>query len=160
VIVLSSKALTESEMAQLNRSVVTVLEKGVFTAEETLEHVASALARSGKPRSATQGLVRKAIAFIHEHAAEPISRQNIADYVCVSENYLTNCFQQEIGISPITYLKRYRIKQARVLLEAGNRSVLDVAMAVGFSDGAYFSRVFKQEVGLSPNAYRRGSRNR
>jgi signal transduction histidine kinase/CheY-like chemotaxis protein/AraC-like DNA-binding protein len=158
VIVLSSKALTESEMARLNRSVVTVLEKGVFNAEETLEHVTSALTRSGKPRSITQGLVRKAIAFIHEHATEPISRQHIADHVCVSENYLTNCFQQEIGISPITYLKRYRIKRARDLLEAGNRNVLEVAMAVGFSDCAYFSRVFKQEVGLSPSAYRRGAR--
>ena len=35
------------------------------------------------------------------------------------------------------------------------QSITDVALAVGFSDSGYFSRVFRREVGLSPEAFRR-----
>ena len=63
-----------------------------------------------------------------------------------------------MGVTPITYLTRYRLKQARALLEAGQRSITEVALAVGFADSAYFSRVFQREVGVSPSAYQRGQR--
>jgi AraC-like DNA-binding protein len=158
VIVLTAQALTEDDMARLNQTVVTVLEKGVFSTDETLAHVAQALARSDKASSAGQRLVRKAMAYLHEHYAEPVSREQIAQYVHVNENYLTNCFHQELGLSPMTYLMRYRIKRARALLETTSLNITEVALAVGFSDGAYFSRVFQREIGVSPNAYRRGGR--
>jgi AraC-like DNA-binding protein len=58
----------------------------------------------------------------------------------------------------MTYLSRYRIRQARALLEAGELNVTEAAVAVGFSDSAYFGRVFQREVGVSPGAYRRGLR--
>ena len=58
----------------------------------------------------------------------------------------------------MTYLIRYRIRQARELLAAGELNVTEVAMAVGFADSAYFGRVFQREVGVPPGAYRRGRR--
>ncbi len=158
VIVLTAQALTEDDMARLNQTVVTVLEKGVFSADETLAHVATALARADKSSSAAQRLVRKAMAYLHEHYAEAVSREQVANYVHVSENYLTNCFHHELGISPMTYLARYRVKQARTLLETSELNITEVALAVGFSDGAYFSRIFQREMGVSPGAYRRGRR--
>jgi YesN/AraC family two-component response regulator len=158
VVVLTAKALTESDMARLNQGVMTVLEKGVFSAEETLARVAAALTRTDKSGTTARRLVRKAIAYLHEHYSEPISRNQLANYVSVSENYLTHCFHQEMGISPMTYLNRYRIKRARALLETGDQIITEVALTVGFSDSTYFSRVFQREVGVSPGAYRRGRR--
>jgi len=105
-------------------------------------------------------LVRKAMAYLHERYAEPLTREQIARYVGASERYLANCFHQELGLSPMTYLNRYRIKQARALLEVGELNVTEVALSVGFSDSAYFGRVFQREVGVSPGAYRRGQRSR
>jgi signal transduction histidine kinase/DNA-binding response OmpR family regulator len=158
VVVLTAKALTESDMARLNQGVMTVLEKGVFSAEETLARVAAALTRTDKSGTTARRLVRKAIAYLNEHYSEPISRDQLANYVSVSENYLTHCFHQEVGISPMTYLNRYRIKQARALLETSDQNITEVALTVGFSDSTYFSRVFQREVGVSPGAYRRGRR--
>ncbi len=158
VIVLTAQALTEDDMTRLNQTVVTVLEKGVFSADETLAHVAAALTRADRASSAAPRLVRKAMAYLHEHYAEAVSRDQVARYVHVSENYLTNCFHQELGLSPMTYLARYRVKQARALLETSDLNITEVALAVGFSDGAYFSRVFQREVGVSPAAYRRSWR--
>jgi signal transduction histidine kinase/DNA-binding LacI/PurR family transcriptional regulator/AraC-like DNA-binding protein len=155
VIVLTGQVLTEEDMARLNRGVATVLSKGIFSVEETLAHVEGALARTRKLGSEAQRLVRKAMAYIHEHYAEPLAREDVAHYVSVSEDYLTRCFRQELGVTPVAYLNRYRVKQAKLLLAAGDKNVTEVALAVGFSDSNYFSRVFRQEAGMSPRAYRR-----
>jgi AraC-like DNA-binding protein len=121
------------------------------------------LALNHKLGSEAQRLVRKGMAYLHEHYGESLTRDSIARYVGVSEDYLTRCFQQELRMPPMTYLTRYRINQAKTLLAAGERSVADgsvaeVAEAVGFSGEVYFSRVFRREVGVAPGAYRRGQR--
>jgi AraC-like DNA-binding protein len=95
-----------------------------------------------------------AMAFIHEHYAEPISRRDIAKHVNIAEDYLTFCFRQELGITPIKYLQRYRVNQAKVLLIHSQKSITEVAMDTGFSDSGYFSRIFHRETGMSPEAFR------
>jgi signal transduction histidine kinase/CheY-like chemotaxis protein len=158
VVVLTARVLSEADMARLSQSVISILEKGVFSTGEVLERVTAALARAEGQAGAARRLVRKAMAYLHEHFAEPISRGQLARQINVSESYLADCFHQELGISPMIYLTRYRVKQARTLLETGELNVTEVAGAVGFSDSAYFGRVFQREVGVSPGAYRRGQR--
>jgi len=155
VIVLTAQALSEGDMARLNQGVVTVLGKGVFSAAETLGHVEAALERNRKLGSEAQRLVRKGMAYLHEHYAEGMTREALARYVGVSEDYLTRCFRQELGITPMAYLNRYRVSRAKELLAASHKSMTEVAMAVGFSDSNYFGRVFRREVGISPSDYRR-----
>ena len=158
VIVLTSKLLTEVDMLRLNRGVATVLEKGMFSVEETLVHIEEVLALNHKLGSEAQRLVRKGMGYLHEHYNESITRDMIARYVGVSDDYLTRCFQQELRMPPMTYLTRYRIHQAKELLAAGKMSVAEVAEAVGFSGEVYFNRVFSREVQVTPGAYRRGQR--
>jgi len=154
VIVLTGQTLTEAEMAQLDQGVATVLSKGVFSLEETLLHIDAALERHRKLSDETRRLVRQAMAYIHEHYAEPISRTSLAQYVAFSEDYLTYCFRKELGVTPITYLNRFRVSRARQLLLETTKSITEIALDVGFSDSGYFSRVFRREVGMSPEAYR------
>jgi transcriptional regulator GlxA family with amidase domain len=134
------------------------LSKGVFSTSEILAHVESALARQPRLGSATQQLVRKAVAYIQAHYSESLSREQIAAHVGIVEDYLSLCFRQELAVSPMTYLMRYRVQQAQALLEAGRMNVTEVAQAVGFADGAHFSRVFQRQVGVTPAAFRRGKR--
>lgn len=155
VIVLTGQALTEPDMSRLNRSVATVLEKGLFSVEDTLAHIEAALVGKRKLGSEAQRLVRRAMAYLHEHYAEPLSRDDLARHVGMSNDYLTYCFRKELGTTPIAYLNRYRINQAKLLLAGGQKSITAVALAVGFSDSGYFSRVFRREVGVSPEVYRR-----
>ncbi|MBI5302671.1 MAG: substrate-binding domain-containing protein [Chloroflexi bacterium] len=155
VIVLTAQALTLKEMAQLNRGVAAVLQKGLFTAEETLEHIKQTLARNKRLGSETRRMVGRVMAFIHEHYAESISRDDMASYVGVSARHLTRCFHLEMGISPITYLNRFRVKKAKQLLEAGDQNITQVAEAVGFSSSNYFTDAFRREIGMSPRDYQR-----
>ncbi len=157
VIVLTGQVLTQEDMARLNRGVTNVLKKGLFSVEETLTHMEAALARNRNLGSETQRLVRKAMAYVHEHYTEPISLKDVARYVGMSKEYLARCFHQETGVTLVTYLNRYRISQAKLHL-AGEKSLTEIALEVGFSSGPYFSRVFQQEVGMSPSEYRQAGR--
>lgn len=158
VLVLTGQALTLEEMAKLNRGVTNVLGKGLFSMEETLYHIEAALARSKTLGNETQRIVRKAIAYLYEHYMESISLDDAARYVGMSKEYLARCFHQEMGVTLVTYLNRYRVKQAKVFLDEGERSLTEVALEIGFSSNTYFSRVFKQEVGMSPSEYKQISK--
>jgi signal transduction histidine kinase/DNA-binding LacI/PurR family transcriptional regulator/DNA-binding response OmpR family regulator len=158
VIVLTAQILTGPEMARLQGGVAAVLGKGLFSAEEVLAQVEGALNRSKRLGGEAQRLVRRAMAYIHEHYAEPVTRVELAARLAVSERHLTRCFHEEMGIPPITYLNRFRIRQAKTMLETGHTNLTEVAQAVGFSDSNYFGRVFREEVGVSPGAFVRGKR--
>jgi YesN/AraC family two-component response regulator len=158
VIVLTAQILTGPDMARLQHGVAAVLGKGLFSANEVLTQVEATLARSKRLGSEAQRVARQTMAYIHEHYAEPISREDLAGRVGLSERHLNRCFRQEMGMPTMTYLNRYRVMQAKTLLAKGDQCVTAVALAVGFSDSNYFGRVFRQEVGVSPSAYQRGER--
>jgi YesN/AraC family two-component response regulator len=158
VIVLSAQILTAQDMARLQQGVAAILAKGIFTSAEVLAQVETALNRSKHLSGEAQRVVRQAMAYIHEHYAEPMSRSDLAAHAGISERHLTHCFRQETGLTPITYLNRYRIHQACALLKQGDMNITEVALAVGFSDSSYFARVFREDVGVSPHAYLRGER--
>lgn len=158
VIVLTARLLSEADLERCNRGVSAILSKGLLNTTETLSLIEAALARKHTLGKATQQLVRQAMACIHTRYAEPLSREDIARHVGITADYLTDCFRQELSITPMTYLRRYRIRQARELLETTDFSIMQVALEVGFSEGAHFTRTFQFEVGMTPRAYRSGKR--
>jgi AraC-like DNA-binding protein/ActR/RegA family two-component response regulator len=158
VIVLSAQVLTKREMQRLTQGVVGVLGKGMFSSAELFAKIESILGHNQRLGSEGQRLVFQAMGFIHEHYFEQISRADIAGHLNVNEQYLSRCFNRELGIGPMTYLSRYRIEQAKRLLEDGKMTITQVAMQVGLSSQSYFSRLFLQETGISPSAYQRGVR--
>lgn len=155
VIVVTGKTLNEEDMERLNQGVAVVLKKGLFSLDETAAHIESALERKRNLGADTRRLVRQAMAYIHEHYFENISRQTIARYVNISEDYLTFSFRQELGTTPIKYLQRYRVNQAKSLLKESQKTIMEIALDVGFSDSGYFSRIFHRETGMSPEQFRR-----
>ena len=155
VIILTARLLSDADIERCNLGVASILSKGVFSSEETLKHMESALSEQSSLNTPTRQLIRRAIATIHEKYAEPITREDLAGNLNISADYLTDCFRQEFGITPMTYLRRYRIKQACELLMDSNLSITQVAMQVGFSDGAHFSHTFVREIGDSPKSFRK-----
>ena len=155
VILLTAHILSDADLDRCHRGVATILGKGLFTAEEMLHHVETALTRQHPLSRSAQGLVRRAMTYIHAHYSDPLNREEIAEHIGISADYLTDCFHQELGITPITYIRRYRIRRACELLRDSDESITQIALAVGFSDGAHFTRAFTREVGVSPRTYRR-----
>jgi YesN/AraC family two-component response regulator len=158
VIVLTARVLDETDFERLSRGVAAVLSKGVFTTQEMLERIQTILARHQAAGRATSRLVRRAMAYIHTHYAEPLTREQIANWVDVNPDYLTTSFRQEMGVPPMAYLNRYRIRQACDLLKYSDLNITQIALAVGDWSGANFSRAFQREMGMSPRTYRQRTR--
>jgi AraC-like DNA-binding protein len=155
VLVLSGRILTNEDIKRLEQHArVTLQSKDILSEGETaaaLRQVVSGAAPLAQPTSA---LVKRTIAYLQQHYQRPLSRQEIAQAIGVTENYLSRIFRQELALSPWGYLNRYRIKQAKDLLRSTNASVTAIATQVGFDNPAYFARVFHDQVGVSPRAYR------
>jgi YesN/AraC family two-component response regulator len=154
VVVLVAHGPTQPEIARFSDAIAALLIKELFTLEETRAQIKRALAGRKRLRSATRRMVREVMVYIHEHYAEPLTRDALAAAAAVSPRHLTRCFAAEVGIPPIAYLNRYRIREAKRLLRSGERSIGEIARAVGFSNIAYFDVVFRREVGLVPSDYR------
>ena len=71
-------------------------------------------------------------------------------------DYLRKLFKKEVGLTPLEYLTRLRMKKAETVLTAmwtRDYSVAEIAELCGYSDALYFSRVFKKHYGCSPTAF-------
>ena len=65
---------------------------------------------------------------------------------------------QEEGLTYSQMVQTIRLERAMDLLKDPSLSFIDIALELGYSDAAHFSRAFKQWTGLSPKAHRRQSR--
>lgn len=78
----------------------------------------------------------------------------IAQVLHLSRTQLDRRLKQLAGKTATTYLLDRRMTYARELLLTTRMPVADVAMASGFEDTSYFSRVFKQHHGNTPSGMR------
>ncbi len=157
VVILSSKLLTLDDVQRLERhKQVTFQSKGILSESEMVEAFNRALFGTDSLPPQTSTLARRAVAYLQQNYANPLSRWEIAEAIGVSEDYLTRVFNKELGLSPWDYLNRYRIHQAKKLLQNSSESIRSIARKVGYKDQSYFSRVFHKITGAAPNAYRLG----
>jgi AraC-like DNA-binding protein len=154
MVVISEHLFVIDELQQLDHGRIIYHGKGILTDTEAMDVIWRALSQSDPLAPQTSMLVKQAVAYMQQHYAEPLSRQEIANAVGVNPDYLTRIFRRELSVSPWDYLNRYRIKQARVLLRTTHTAIATIATEVGFAEPAYFSRVFQKEVGCSPRAFR------
>jgi signal transduction histidine kinase/ABC-type sugar transport system substrate-binding protein/AraC-like DNA-binding protein/DNA-binding response OmpR family regulator len=154
VIILSGRTLSYQDIKRIDHPFVTFQSKDILSWDEIATTLHAALAGGDQLAQPTSLLVKRAIAYIQQHHARDLSRQEIAEAVGVSKNYITQIFHQELGISLWDYLTRYRIMRAKELLRGTDESITTIAEQVGFDDASYFGRVFRKQAGCSPQAYR------
>ena len=100
--------------------------------------------------------VADAITFIQANYAREVKLEDVAAAVHLSPFHLARLFKQVTGSSPHQYLVQVRVNAARSLLSAGSgqRSLAEVAAAVGFADQSHLTRQFKRHFGVTPSQFR------
>ncbi|MFL9484955.1 two-component regulator propeller domain-containing protein [Chitinophagaceae bacterium LWZ2-11] len=73
--------------------------------------------------------------------------------VAMSQTVLYRKLKALTDMSIADFIKSVRLKKAALLFQQNNRSIADVAYAVGFSDRKYFSKEFRKQFGQSPSEY-------
>ncbi len=131
VLVLTCRPLDAELLARFAcLSPVVFAGKYILTPEELAALIARALAGAETLPSRTSDMVKQAVFYIEQHFDQPLNRSDVADAIAVSENYLSQIFRQEMGISLWDYLNRLRINHARHLLQSSALSITGVAAAL------------------------------
>ncbi|MEM9189630.1 MAG: helix-turn-helix domain-containing protein [Myxococcota bacterium] len=94
------------------------------------------------------------LAWIEDHASDPLTLGDIAAEANVSVRTLTRRFKDQLGVSPLQWLIRVRIEHAQRLLETSDLSIERIAEATGFGSTPTFRQHFKRLVTVSPKHWR------
>nr|MCR5715549.1 PocR ligand-binding domain-containing protein [Lachnospiraceae bacterium] len=99
-------------------------------------------------------IIRRAFTYISDNYAHRLTLEEVAAYVHLNPSYFSTLFKQSSGSSFREYLNMVRIEASKHLLESTDYALIDIAVAVGFEDQSYFTKVFKKYTGLTPKQYR------
>jgi Response regulator containing CheY-like receiver domain and AraC-type DNA-binding domain len=111
--------------------------------------------RKSAEQTQAQHVVKRATEYIDEHYSEDLSLRQVADYVGISQGYLSSLFKQKLDINFIDYVNQVRVNHACIYLQQNYFKTYEIAYKMGFNDEKYFSKVFKKVKGLSPMQYRK-----
>lgn len=82
------------------------------------------------------------------------SRAELAAAAYLSERECFRIFHDCLHMTPVEYIKTYRLQMACRMLAGGQKSVTDVSHACGLGSSSYFGKVFREYVHCSPSEYR------
>jgi AraC-like DNA-binding protein len=99
--------------------------------------------------------VGAALALMHQQPHRSWTVAELAAEAGASRSLFAERFVQFLGEPPLTYLARWRLQLAARRLQTTQKSILHIAMDVGYESQAAFNRAFKREFGLPPAQYRR-----
>jgi len=90
--------------------------------------------------------------------AYTIAVEELARVAAQSRSTFADRFQRLVGIAPLQYLTRWRMRCAHEWLTSGGGSVASIAERCGYDSEAAFAKVFKRFTGVGPGAARRQAR--
>lgn len=99
--------------------------------------------------------INRAVRYIEEHYAEPLSLQQVASHIHLNAAYFSHLFKKETGRSFVQFLIDLRMERAKQLLSNTDMNVTEVSGVIGYDLPNYFAKLFKQATGYSPKEYRK-----
>ncbi len=91
-----------------------------------------------------------AIAHMEAYVESPVPLADVAEAVELSPRQLERLFKQRLKTTPSRYYLELRLKRARLLLKQTSMSVIQVAVASGFSSASHFARCYREAFHRSP----------
>jgi AraC family transcriptional regulator of adaptative response / DNA-3-methyladenine glycosylase II len=133
-------------------------------------HSAISAAKSGfrpclrcRPDSAPQSCAwlgsettfRRALSLVQQGVLQEHSLQTLAERLGISDRYLRQLFQCNLGTSPKKYAIYQQCLFAKQLLHDSKLSISDIAFASGFNSVRRFNEAIKQQLNLTPSEIRK-----
>jgi AraC-like DNA-binding protein len=112
--------------------------------------------QTGWLAGARDPFVGRALAFLHQDPSHPWTIADLARRTGLSRTRLAERFRHFLGVAPMSYLAKWRLKLGAEILQSTQDSVVQVAAAVGYGSEAAFNRAFKREFECPPALFRRG----
>lgn len=124
-----------------------------------LSSLYSLLQKASAPKDYTppreKQLLGTVLEYLNEHLTEPELDLSVLPQITgVSAAYLRRIFKKACGTAPAGFVTEQRIRLAKQMLaNSHTERIAQIALAAGYKDALYFSRLFKKQTGLSPTEY-------
>ncbi|MEO1075188.1 MAG: helix-turn-helix domain-containing protein [Bacteroidota bacterium] len=105
---------------------------------------------------ATQNSLAAAVQYVRDNLHRPIEVAEVAGAACMSVSSLYRYFRNELGMTPLAFIHREQMQEARRQLTDVQRSVTEVSFALGFRSVSHFIRLFQRHIGTTPKQYQLG----
>ncbi|MEM6719984.1 MAG: AraC family transcriptional regulator [Bacteroidota bacterium] len=126
--------------------------------KSTLHSILHIISRNVSPISfkVSDSKIQDIINYIHYHIhdSKKLSKKEIAHQFHLSENYVSEFFKREMGISLKKYILTYKIKLAETRLKYTDSTVTEVAHELGFTDSSHLDKTFVSYKGITAGAYK------
>ncbi|WP_373219063.1 AraC family transcriptional regulator [Ruminococcus sp. 5_1_39BFAA] len=130
--------------------------EGLKTHEEyTLEKLKHRIKKSD---SKIDPRIQVVVDYVTLHPTEKYTPESMSQMAELSKQRFSHLFKEQLGKSPMIYIKEIRMTNAARRLLVSDDNVSDIAYSVGYEDPNYFIREFKRYFGYTPNQYRKAAR--
>ncbi len=96
-----------------------------------------------------------AVQYMRSNLAKNPSLEDIAKHCHVSVSRLKLIFKEQCDCSPISYLIKMKLDEAKLLMTETSMNFTQISDSLGFTSVHYFSKLFKKKTGLTPSEYLR-----
>ncbi|HHV13490.1 MAG TPA: helix-turn-helix domain-containing protein [Clostridiales bacterium] len=131
---------------------ITNLDSLCFKLQETVEVFTESM--FNYIPSKNHEMIKKAMLYISNNFSKNITLEDVAAHVHLNPAYFSTIFKQSSRSTFKEYLNMVRVEESKRLLANTDYSIINIAIATGFEDQSYFSKVFKKYTGLTPRQYR------
>ena len=133
-----------------------------FKLRETLTYIWLKLFELARPvmdvkqgAGKTDELMKALMVYVHENYPQTISVDQLADSVNISKRVCFRIFQDNLHMTPVEYIREYRLQKACQMLAEGNTPITQIAYCCGLGSSSYFGKTFRERFGCTPAQYRK-----
>jgi AraC-like DNA-binding protein len=130
-----------------------------FTLQELLVRLMQTQARQlifqDYARHLTTHRFAPVVQYVKEHLTDNLSVDKLSTLACMSKATFFRLFKREFGLTPVEYIVRERLAEAKRLLRQPLANVAEVCMRAGFNNLSYFQALFKKHEGVTPGVYKK-----
>jgi two-component system response regulator YesN len=99
-------------------------------------------------------VVQRVKLYIHDHLAEDVTLQALADHIFLHPVYLSTLFKSETGQNLRDYIIGQKMERGAWLLKNTNDKIYHICDQIGYQNPPYFIKLFKKHYGQTPQEYR------
>ena len=99
-------------------------------------------------------LVQRIQSWMYKNLDQHISLDDISERFAVTKRTLNRRFKKALDDTPVNFLQRMRVEEAKKLLESSDMTVESIVYRVGYEDVSSFRKLFTETTDVTPRAYR------
>lgn len=109
----------------------------------------------GNAGNGSDDKIKMLMIYVHEHYGESISVEQLAQEAHISKRVCFRLFQETLRMTPVEYIRSYRLQKACQMLAKTKESVTQIAYSCGLGSSSYFGKTFREKFGCSPLEFRK-----